>query len=412
MGHNVAGAHGRRLKACSDSQRLYIRVVLETSGDCRHGRPVPDMLPGHLRRHCEASASVNTQRFRHPMAGGSAGSARRPKEAKNAPKAEQGKAVRAGSEPAGSRRRMWVALLGPLVAVAVQMFRTAQPTAQKGRKQTDFEVWATARRRLPDALQMNVTCSKTPGGDGTGGTGLCGTPRRGNRCARFVLDEAIPAADVQELAHLLQWLVSEAWGGGSGPPSVLDLHAETLSYKDKFVNLTMFMEFKSLKFTQKQVEAYRSVRQALREQLSRLFGVPLEGLQHDMTFFSHINASKTAQTVHDQYWHSHIDTEQYGTFAYTVLLYLNTEAQDFDGGEFIFEESKGEGFRVPAAAVEPRAGRIVAFSSDAENPHKVLAVSRGVRMALTAAFTCSQEQAMSIQSFPNPAMVEDSGTAA
>ena len=77
-------------QACSDSQRLYIRVVLETSGDCRHGRPVPDMLPGHLRRHCEASASVNTQRFRHPMAGGSAGSARRPKEAKNAPKAEQG----------------------------------------------------------------------------------------------------------------------------------------------------------------------------------------------------------------------------------------------------------------------------------------------------------------------------------
>ncbi|CAE7763338.1 OGFOD3, partial [Symbiodinium necroappetens] len=168
----------------------------------------------------------------------------------------------------------------------------------------------------------------------------------------------------------------------------------------------MFMEFKSLKFTQKQVEAYRSVRQALREQLSRLFGVPLEGLQHDMTFFSHINASKTAQTVHDQYWHSHIDTEQYGTFAYTVLLYLNTGAQDFDGGEFIFEESRGEGFRVPAAAVEPRAGRIVAFSSDAENPHKVLAVSRGVRMALTAAFTCSQEQAMAIQSFPNPAMVE------
>ena len=77
-----------------------------------------------------------------------------------------------------------------------------------------------------------------------------------------------------------------------------------------------------------------------------------------MTFFSHINASKTAQTVHDQYWHSHIaagiisvmpaarrllevrqlefmsctkDTEQYGTFAYTVLLYLNTEAQDARG---------------------------------------------------------------------------------
>ena len=82
-----------------------------------------------------------------------------------------------------------------------------------------------------------------------------------------------------------------------------------------------------------------------------------------MTFFSHINASKTAQTVHDQYWHSHIaagtvtlmsaarrsdlaarqleflfctkDTEQYGTFAYTVLLYLNTEAQDTRAGAML-----------------------------------------------------------------------------
>lgn len=47
-----------------------------------------------------------------------------------------------------------------------------------------------------------------------------------------------------------------------------------------------------------------------------------------MSFFSHINSSKTAQTVHDEYWHSHIDTEQYGTFAYTSILYLNTQGQE------------------------------------------------------------------------------------
>ena len=38
--------------------------------------------------------------------------------------------------------------------------------------------------------------------------------------------------------------------------------------------------------------------------------------------------------------------------------------QDFHGGEFVFEAAGG------GAAVEPRAGRVVAFSSDAENPHK------------------------------------------
>ena len=47
-----------------------------------------------------------------------------------------------------------------------------------------------------------------------------------------------------------------------------------------------------------------------------------------MSFFSHINSSKTAETLHDEYWHSHIDTEQYGTFAYTSILYLNTQGED------------------------------------------------------------------------------------
>ena len=30
---------------------------------------------------------------------------------------------------------------------------------------------------------------------------------------------------------MLSWLVAEAWGGGKGPPSVVDLHSETISYK-------------------------------------------------------------------------------------------------------------------------------------------------------------------------------------
>lgn len=200
---------------------------------------------------------------------------------------------------------------------------------------------------------------------------------------------------------MLSWLISEAWGAGTGPPSVVDLHGETISYKEQFVNLTELMDFKSLKFTQKQVEAYTSVRRLLRLQVAEFFGLDPETLQHDMTFFSHINGSKTARTLHDEYWHSHIDTEQYGTFAFTTLLYLNSQDEDFHGGEFVFEAHGTSS----AAAVEPRAGRVVAFSSDAENPHKVLKVTKGIRMALTAAFTCSTEKALSIEAFPKPSLV-------
>eukprot|EP00747_Dinoflagellata_sp_TGD_P036298 gnl/TRDRNA2_/TRDRNA2_138396_c0_seq1.p1 gnl/TRDRNA2_/TRDRNA2_138396_c0~~gnl/TRDRNA2_/TRDRNA2_138396_c0_seq1.p1 ORF type:complete len:230 (-),score=58.76 gnl/TRDRNA2_/TRDRNA2_138396_c0_seq1:45-734(-) len=197
-----------------------------------------------------------------------------------------------------------------------------------------------------------------------------------------------------ELGKLLQGMVDEAWGGGSGPPSVLDLHANTLSYKEKFVELGALMDFKSLEFTRAQIAAYTSVRAGIRHVVAQLFGTPEDALLHDLTFFSHINGSKNAQTLHDEYWHTHIDATQYGTFAYTTLLYFNTQRKDFEGGEFVFDDASG------GEAVEPREGRLVIFSSGAENPHRVQKVTRGARMVLTAAFTCNEEKAAALPAFP------------
>jgi len=252
------------------------------------------------------------------------------------------------------------------------------------------ELWAGAGAPITDEfLMQNVTCTKRPA------QGLCGLPRRSGRCARFVIDDVIPTGDAGELRRLVEWLISEAWGAGSGPPSVVDLHQGSISYKEQFVELAALMDFKSIKFEEAQKETYHRVRRILRNALARLFGIPEEAILHDMTFFSHINATKEAKTMHDEYWHLHTDTEQYGTFEYTSLLYLSTQGKDFDGGEFVFEPADGadEGRRV---AVEPRFNRLVVFSSDAENPHRVEKVSRGVRIALTAAFTCDPEKAASI----------------
>merc|ERR1712151_428658 len=149
-----------------------------------------------------------------------------------------------------------------------------------------------------------------------------------------------------------------------------------------------------------------AVRSSLRRSLANLFGIPEEALLHDLTFISHINASKAAKTLHDEYWHQHTDSDQYETFTYTALLYLSTLGEDFDGGEFIFEEPRGASSSA-AAAVEPRFGRLVAFTSDAENPHRVQQVRRGVRMTLTAGFTCNAARAHMIKPFPRPAAPEE-----
>lgn len=110
------------------------------------------------------------------------------------------------------------------------------------------------------------------------------------------------------------------------------------------------------------------------------------------SFFSAIRGDGTdsarfgAKTLNDEYWHEHVDRDQYGSFAITTLLYLNTKEEagsvlTFEGGNFEF------GGAVPLT-VEPRRGRLLLFTSGAEHPHWVAPVTDGTRFALTTAFTC------------------------
>ncbi|XP_051843883.1 prolyl 3-hydroxylase 1 [Antechinus flavipes] len=66
---------------------------------------------------------------------------------------------------------------------------------------------------------------------------------------------------------------------------------------------------------------------------------------------------------------------------YSAILYLNG---DFDGGNFYFTELDA---KTVTAEVQPRCGRAVGFTSGAENPHGVRAVTRGQRCAIALWFT-------------------------
>ncbi|XP_027714257.1 prolyl 3-hydroxylase 1-like [Vombatus ursinus] len=66
---------------------------------------------------------------------------------------------------------------------------------------------------------------------------------------------------------------------------------------------------------------------------------------------------------------------------YSAILYLNG---DFDGGNFYFTELDA---KTVTAEVQPQCGRAVGFTSGAENPHGVRAVTRGQRCAIALWFT-------------------------
>nr|XP_014349216.1 PREDICTED: prolyl 3-hydroxylase 3 [Latimeria chalumnae] len=67
------------------------------------------------------------------------------------------------------------------------------------------------------------------------------------------------------------------------------------------------------------------------------------------------------------------------------ILYLN---EDFEGGSFFFTDRDA---KTVTAEVQPKCGRLVAFTSGGENPHGVRAVTRGHRYAIALWFTLSSQ---------------------
>mmetsp|Transcript_32871 Transcript_32871/g.103950 ORF Transcript_32871/g.103950 Transcript_32871/m.103950 type:complete len:485 (-) Transcript_32871:1177-2631(-) len=83
------------------------------------------------------------------------------------------------------------------------------------------------------------------------------------------------------------------------------------------------------------------------------------------------------------YWNAHVDKANIPTYDYSALLYLNDCHEDFEGGEFEFIDDDVN------RVVEPRAGRLLLFTSGPENLHRVRKVTEGTRYVLAMWFTCS-----------------------
>jgi len=210
------------------------------------------------------------------------------------------------------------------------------------------------------------------------------TPGRG--CGRLVSDRVVTPAEARTLRDIAARAFTLT-GGGSGGASILDLHSGALSKGESFVNLYTLPEAGAL-LTEADLAVYRSVKRRVAELLVQHFGLtPGALLLAKPTFFSRMT-SVPARTVHDEYWHVHVDKETYPSFHYTSLVYLNDHGEHFRGGRFVFTDSDAN------RTVEPKTGRVSAFTAGWENPHRVEPVTEGVRYALTVAFTCDPSQSI------------------
>lgn len=212
-----------------------------------------------------------------------------------------------------------------------------------------------------------------------------------NKCGRFVTDSLVVDKEVKILLDLAKTGLS--FGGGSGGASILDLHSGALSKGETFVNIYKLPEAKGF-LNEQALNAYRHVRRKIAQSICDKFAIDPNSLHlTHPTFFSRID-NGTAKTIHDEYWHPHVDKETYSSFHYTSLLYLSDYQRDFQGGRFIFiDENKAEN-KTLYSSIEPKRGRVSVFTSGAENLHHIERVTEGTRFAITISFTCNKKFAI------------------
>lgn len=208
------------------------------------------------------------------------------------------------------------------------------------------------------------------------------------KCGRVVTDEIITTHESYELLQLAKKGLT--FGGGLGGASILDIHTGALSQGNHFVNIYKLMKEKEITsiFSHNSFEIYRGVKNKIQRMIAMHFGLRVQNIYLTQpTFFSRL-MNIPAKTKHDEYWHTHVDKDTYESFHYTSLLYLSDYEQDFTGGRFNFVDENRN------MTIEPKIGRVLAFTSGSENPHAVEKVASGMRFALTVSFTCNKTLAI------------------
>ncbi|XP_022084959.1 2-oxoglutarate and iron-dependent oxygenase domain-containing protein 3-like [Acanthaster planci] len=231
--------------------------------------------------------------------------------------------------------------------------------------------------------RFNVTCSSDFASDLKRFKGCAPT-----QCGRVIMDSLVSKSEARHLLELAKNGLQ--LGGSNGGASILDLHSGALSKGDSFINIYKYLEKSELGsvFHEGDFQLYSTVAKKIKLAIAKEFRIqPSKLYLTHPTFFSRMT-NKPAKTIHDEYWHVHVDKETYDTFDYTSLLYLADYGKDFEGGRFIFTD-KGTNM-----TVEPKLGRLSFFTSGSENTHFVERVTKGTRYAITVSFTCDKAKAI------------------
>lgn len=209
-------------------------------------------------------------------------------------------------------------------------------------------------------------------------------------CGRYFSDFVFNEQEANTLLDIAK--KGFQYGESSGGASIFDIHNGVVSKGKSFISVKNLLKEQNKELLSKDdVKEFNKIKDKIIDTIKAKFGIADVYLTKPV-FFSKIT-SKQAETLHDEYWHSHIDKDQYEGFHYTTLVYLNNHQKDYMGGRFFWTNEKDN----TTLSHEPRKGRLSIFSSGSENRHHVEKVLSGTRYAVTIPFTCNKKLAINIE---------------
>ncbi|KAK4871674.1 hypothetical protein RN001_015798 [Aquatica leii] len=214
-----------------------------------------------------------------------------------------------------------------------------------------------------------------------------------NGTKRFVVDGLLTPTECKTMLRIAQDFAQKGDGykGNPTPHTVLETfkgisigRAALLFHFGRVNYRELYLYLKSTEIAKKLLEDNFSIKQTLYFTYTHLVCRSSLSGNKNRTDFSHSIHADNCNIGENGICRKSLPA--YIWRDYSAIIYLNN---NFDGGDFIFSQDMFGNFI--QSTIKPKCGRMIGFSSGAENLHGVKAVTRGTRCAIAIWFTFNKK---------------------
>ena len=161
------------------------------------------------------------------------------------------------------------------------------------------------------------------------------TPVQGGTCDRLVTDDFLTEKEVARLIKMAEVGMSRSITKKKLGPTIMDINSGWVLPPSSHQPSSIYS--KGQLYSPEDYELYKDVTQRLKKSVEETFNVKNLYFTAPTFITREVGSMKwKPKTMHDEYWHPHVDKNNTGHYDYSGLIYLSTHGTDFQGGELHF----------------------------------------------------------------------------